>query len=203
MCKSCRIFGWKGVFANRDCHGHVRRDSNCESILAWIWEISAIKYHGDVLYGGSHVMWISTPRVHLLPNLCFVVWHWQKRNMNRLYLYQTHHMWYVCFIPCAVVYVQGSTKSWAWGCMILPSWLPLATGREFTQPRAQLLREPRRKVYHYLRKDFMANMTSSHHRCEHFAPGPLHYNYYIAYNFSSLNKDWHKCTFPSPVAVHN
>ena len=42
------------------------------------------------------------------------------------------------------VHLQSSTKRWAraLGCVILTSWLPLAAGCEFTQPRPYLLVEP-------------------------------------------------------------
>ena len=36
--------------------------------------------------------------------------------------------------------VQGSTKRWALGCVNIASWLPLAAGRENTQPRANLIK---------------------------------------------------------------
>ena len=35
-------------------------------------------------------------------------------------------------------YIQGSAKRWALGCMNPASWLPMAMGREFTQPRDYL-----------------------------------------------------------------
>ena len=35
--------------------------------------------------------------------------------------------------------IQRSAKRWALGCVNPTSWLPLATGREFTQPRAHLI----------------------------------------------------------------
>ena len=38
--------------------------------------------------------------------------------------------------------VQWSAKRWALGCMNPAFWLPLAAGREFTQPRAHLLVDP-------------------------------------------------------------
>ena len=41
-----------------------------------------------------------------------------------------------------LLYVQGSAKRWALGCVNPDSWLPLAAGGEFTQPRANLLTEP-------------------------------------------------------------
>ena len=35
--------------------------------------------------------------------------------------------------------VQGSAKRWTLVCVIPASWLPLAVGREFTQPRTHLM----------------------------------------------------------------
>ena len=37
---------------------------------------------------------------------------------------------------CGGVQVQGWAKEWALGCVNPASWLPLAAGGEFTQPRA-------------------------------------------------------------------
>ena len=38
--------------------------------------------------------------------------------------------------------IQGSAKSWSISCVNPASWLPLAAGGEFTQPRAHLLADP-------------------------------------------------------------
>ena len=45
---------------------------------------------------------------------------------------------------CYVAYtevplIQGLAKRWVLGCVITASWLPLAAGGEFTQPRSHLL----------------------------------------------------------------
>ena len=41
-----------------------------------------------------------------------------------------------------VLNLQGSAKRWAPGCVNPASWLPLATGHEFTQRRAYLIAQP-------------------------------------------------------------
>ena len=38
--------------------------------------------------------------------------------------------------------IQGSAEEWSLGCVIPASWLPLATGACFTQPRDHSLADP-------------------------------------------------------------
>ena len=38
--------------------------------------------------------------------------------------------------------IQGSAKEWSLGCVIPASWLPLAAGARFTQPRDHSLANP-------------------------------------------------------------
>ena len=38
--------------------------------------------------------------------------------------------------------LQGSAKEWSLGCVIPASWLPLAAGARFMQPRVHSLADP-------------------------------------------------------------
>ena len=46
------------------------------------------------------------------------------------------------FITTPHYQLQGWAKEWSLGCMIPASWLPLAAGRQFTQPRNHSVARP-------------------------------------------------------------
>ena len=67
---------------------------------------------------------------------------------------------YVTYHICQGI-VQGSAKEWSRGYVIHASWLPLAAGARFTQPRAYSLADPCTHVLTLKEAIFMHYLSSA------------------------------------------
>ena len=68
--------------------------------------------------------------------------------------------------PHSALIVQGSAKRWALGCVNPASWLPLATGCEFTQSRDHSFAQPCRfrETWQRFREGLLAKFTQNRER---------------------------------------